>query len=390
MAPAAGRTTSWVVLTGLAGLVAAQACTGGGDTGDTQLPVGDLLAAIGPAVILPGLETVQDRLEELDAALVGWQDGSGTLADAQGAWTAAMTAWQVLEPAQIGPAGDSLAVIGGESLRDELYSWPTVNGCRVDQETTEETWAEATWFTDNRVNSYGLDALEHLLFATTDHTCPSQTGIDDAWAALGNDGVTANRQAFALALSAGAADVADTLHTRWDPAGGDYSTLLTATTEDSPYSSETDAFTAVFDALFYLDLMTKDRKLAQPLGLMDCSDAQCPADVEALLSGTAVAAIAANLDGFGTLFTGGDGAGFDDLLADLGEQDLSDALLATLAAARATADTLAGPLDELLVSDTAGVEQLHADVKAVTDLLKGDLLTVLALQVPDEASGDND
>ena len=35
---------------------------------------------------------------------------------------------------QLGPAASALTT-GGEGLRDEVYSWPTVNPCRVDQET---------------------------------------------------------------------------------------------------------------------------------------------------------------------------------------------------------------------------------------------------------------
>ncbi len=390
MALVAGRQTSWGLLAGLAGLVGVQACTAGDDPTALDLPLDALLAAVGAEVVLPGLATVEDRLQDLDTALAAWSDGTGSLTDSQDAWVDAFTAWQALEPVQVGPAGDSVNVIAGEDLRDELYSWPTVNGCRIDQETTEEAWDAPEYFADNLVNSYGLDALEHLLFASLDNSCPSQTGIDEAWDALGDEGVTANRQAFARALTAGALDVVSTLQERWETTGDDFGSLLTASTADSPYASESEAFSAVFDALFYLELTTKDRKLAQPLGLKDCSEPQCPDDVEALTSGAGVAAIAANLDGFQRLFTGGEGAGFDDLLAELGEEALSDELLAALTTAQATANSLTGPLDLLVVDDTASVEALYEDIKAVTDLLKGDLLTVLALQVPDEASGDND
>ena len=53
---------------------------------------------------------------------------------------ATMAAWQELEGLQIGPAGSSLSTIGGQDLRDEIYSYPNVNRCRSDQETVEEAW----------------------------------------------------------------------------------------------------------------------------------------------------------------------------------------------------------------------------------------------------------
>ena len=46
--------------------------------------------------------------------------------------------------------------------------------------------------------------------------------------------------------------------------------------------------------------------------------------------------------------------------------------------------------DVAVVDDMDAVLALHAEVKDVTDLLKGELTTVLALQIPVEASGDND
>ena len=391
MAMAAGSQRSWWVLAGLGGLAWFGACDGtGGDSGGLDLPLGDLLADVGPEVMVPGLAAVAGGLGALSEALDGWQAGTATQADAQAAWSAVMVAWQALEVAQVGPAGDPVTVIGGEALRDELYSWPTVNGCRIDQETVEAAWDAPDFTETNLVNSYGLDALEHLLFAGLENSCPSQTGIDADWDALGDAGEVASRQAYAVALAAEATGVVALLQDRWSPSGGDFGTLLTATTDASPYTSPTQALDQVFAALFYLDTAVKDRKLAQPLGLRDCAEAACPEDVEGLLSGTGTAHIAANLAGFRTLFTGGEGSGFDDLLDAVGHSDLGAAVLTATDAAIATAATLDGPLDTLITSDPDAVTALHTAIKAITDLLKGDLVTVLALTVPADADGDND
>jgi hypothetical protein len=66
--------------------------------------------------------------------------------------------------------------------------------------------------------------------------------------------------------------------------------------------------------------------------------------------------------------------------------DLTDAL----AAAQAQSEALQVPLDQALSESPAQLQALHDGVKAVTDVLKNDLSTMLMLQIPTEASGDND
>ena len=343
---------SWLTLAALAGVAA---CTNG--TTDTGLSeqVEAVLEAFGPRVLDPALDQVVSDAQALEQAL---DEG-----DPQSAWIALMASWQQVEVMQVGPLPSSLS--GGQDLRDEIYSWPTTNGCRVDQETVAEDWDSPTFFTDNLVNSYGLDALEHLLFAGDETECPEQVGLDADWEALGPDGVDANRTAYARVLS---------VHVQEQAAAAK--------------GSSPETLDELFAALFYVDTMTKDRKLAQPLGMTDCDDATCPEDVEQLLSGTGAASIAANLRGFRVAFTGADGDGFDDLLAGVGHGDLSDQILVETDQAIAAADALTTPLDQAIGGGE--VEALHAEVKDVTDLIKGDLATVLSLTIPSEADGDND
>ena len=101
-------------------------------------------------------------------------------------------------------------------------------------------------------------------------------------------------------------------------------------------------------------------------------------------------AVAANLRGFRTLFTGGAATGFDDLLAELGHADLSDEILTRTDRAIELADSMAVPVHQGVATDTESIEALHDAVKDVADLLKTDLVTVLSLEVPAEAAGDND
>ena len=74
----------------------------------------------------------------------------------QNAWQDAMNLWQELEVMQVGPAGAMDTTIGGEDLRDEIYSWPLVNRCRVDQELVEAAYRDVDAFAAENVNCAGL------------------------------------------------------------------------------------------------------------------------------------------------------------------------------------------------------------------------------------------
>jgi hypothetical protein len=70
----------------------------------------------------------------------------------------------------------------------------------------------------------------------------------------------------------------------------------------------------------------------------------------------------------------------------LDHENLVDDLHTALDAAEAAAAAMPGPIED----HDAEAAQLFATTKEVTDLLKGDVATVLSLQIPVEAAGDND
>lgn len=393
----------WGLLTGLGLFALVWACTKPDDTDAEPVDavVAAMLADVWPEVVAPALAAAEIEAEALLVATEAWAaaeraDGDTVTARAQAqeAWRAAMRAWQGVEVLQIGPAGDSLTAVGGADLRDHVYSWTTTNRCRVDQETVEAAWADADFFEVNLVNVYGLDAAETLLFSAPNvNDCPSQVDINASgtWAALGEDAVQQNRADYAVAVARQLVADIVRIEQAWDPAGGDFDgQLATAGQPGSVYESPEQAVNAVYDALFYLETSTKDRKLGGPLGLRDCGGADCLSLVETTFAGGSNEWVAVNLVAFRRLFAGGEGTGLEDVLRELGFADVADAVLLALDGADAAAAALEVPIDVAATGDPTDALALHAAIVEVTDLLKGDIATLLALEIPSEAAGDND
>src|SRR5690606_12725753 len=89
-------------------------------------------------------------------------------------------------------------------------------------------------------------------------------------------GLDEPRAAYAHAAARDIVVRAEALVEAWDPAGADFSAELAGAGSDgNAYATVQDALNAVSDALFYLDTETKDMKLAEPLGVMDCGNEVC-------------------------------------------------------------------------------------------------------------------
>lgn len=393
MARTAG--SSWMLLGGLLGLVLLQP-GGCGGTAPGALPprvdaaMNAMIGDLWPAVLAPALSRARADADALAAAAEGWAADSGSeaaRAAAQDAWREALRSWQVVEVMQIGPLGS--ATVGAEALRDEVYSWPTLNRCRVDQETVEAVWDAADFFEVNLVNTFGLDALETVLFAEPGaHDCPSQVNLDAAWDALGTAGVQQRRADFAVALADHVVQVIDRMEDRWS--GGFADQFATAGESASPYGSREAAIDEIYAAMFYVYVQTRDRKLGGPLGLWDCGLSSCLDEVETTWAGGSNAWIAANLVGLRALFTGNEGGGMEELLRALGHDDVAEAMLAALDRADAAAAALTVPVDVAATTDPDAAIALHGAIGEVTDLLKGDIRTLLVLTPPQEGGGDND
>jgi len=356
---------------------------------------------LGENVVLPAYRTFAERaaaLEEATAALeaaVGTPDETSAREAAQRAWRDAFSAWQVAEPMRVGPAGTMGSYTGGATLRDEIYSWPVVNPCRIDQELVAGRYANADFFSTSLVNVYGLDALEYLLFHVgAQNSCAAQAEINTSgsWNALGSGEVTRRRAAYAHAATTYLKTVADDLVERWEPSGGNFvGQLAQAGMSGSLFETERMAADEIFTGMFYLDLVTKDDKLAVPAGIdVTCASDTCPEALESRYANASKEAVRANLEGFRQLFTGGDGLGFDDWLVAVGAGELAAQMKKEIDEAIEHGDAIPGNLRDTLATDPETVRTLHAEVKHLTDLMKSQFVSVLNLSVPDEGAADND
>lgn len=385
------------------------ACEKGGSGGGSTTPPDDtsdvaqrrreVLQGVTAKVILPTLEDSASKLDALKVATANLE-GSGSdedLSAAQGAWRQAMGAWQEAEVMQVGPAGVATDTLGGEGLRDEVYGWPLLNRCRLDQLLVENKVSAAD-LGAQPLNVRGLGAIEYLLFATPTNACPPNLAINaqGQWAALGDGEVLRRRRQMASALSSLASDKAKVLRDKWSPQGGNFAQTFGSAGEGSAlYPSSQDGLNALSDAMFYLELYTKDMKVGRPSGAIGCSTATCPEALESPYSKTSASHVAMNLRAFRKLFLGAepgvDGVGFDDLLREAGAPELADQMLADLDAAIGLAEGLPGnSLEEALASDPASVAALFQALQKISDELKTQFLTVLDLELPKRAEADND
>jgi predicted lipoprotein len=330
-----------------------------------------------------------------DATQAYANDASPANGDAaKNAWVVAMARWQEIEPFRFGPAARSMEP-GGQDLRDQIYSFPLVNRCKVEEQIVQKTY-ESPGFPSSLVNGRGLGAIEYLLFyGGTDNACSPFSAINGngTWAALGDE-LGPRKRAYAAVAANDVVARAGELVGAWDPARGNFTKQLIEPGNGSVYPTEQAALNAVSDGLFYIELEVKDQKLGQPLGISNCFTPTCPESVESKWALRSTQHLAANLLGFRRVFEGcyedGAGLGFDDWLRAVGANAIADGMTADLAAARAAIDALDPPLEQALVSDPAKAKVVYDAIKKITDVLKTEFVTALNLELPKSVEGDND
>jgi hypothetical protein len=188
------------------------------------------------------------------------------------------------------------------------------------------------------------------------------------------------------------------LEAAWDPNAGNFAqTMRTAGPGNPVYATTQAALNTVSNAILYIETEVKDMKLAKPLGLdmIACARESCPELRESLFAGRSKANLAANADGMRRLVEGCGpgyaGFAFDDLLTEVGSGGLAETLRTRAAAIQPAIDAVEeAELDLALVQDKASVRAIYDAFKGVTDILKGEFVTILDLELPEGLEGDVD
>lgn len=341
-----------------------------------------------------GAATAAQQLAQATSALA--QDPSpAARTAAQAAWAQAIDGWQVAELLRYGPAAD-FETLGGKGLREEIYSWPDVNRCLIEEQLVSRAY-EGGGIMTLSTSTRGLAALEYLLFyAGTDNACSPTAAIntDGSWAALSADELVRRKAAYASAAAGTVAAKTAALVAAWEPSGF-LSQLATAGRGSTLFPTQQDAISATAEAMFFLDTEVKDRKLAGPLGLTlpGCGAMVCPQSRESLWAERGKRNLQNNLAGLRGLLVGcaaGMGLGYDDLLEAVGAGALAEKARADLDAADAAIAGIPGEsLGQALMSDRAAVQRAYDAVKELTDFLKLEFSMALAI-TSKRVEGDHD
>lgn len=312
-----------------------------------------------------------------------------TLTDARAAFGVAIDAWESADAVLVGPAA-----MDNRTLRGLIYSWPLIAPCTIDEDTARRHANATSYDVSTRpLNARSLSAVEYLLYTdTATHACAT---VPAGWNGLGANLPLARCQ-LALAIATDVAVKTQQVSDGWV----DYATeLATAGESGSSITSEQVGVNLISDGMFYVDKLVKDMKLGEAGGIAinSCNAVMepCLREVELRLSDRSTFAIRNNLAAFKAVFTGiplaGEaGPGFDDFLIGLGHQDVADRMTTNIDAAIAAATALPDSFMGALSTDYAKVVATHAAVRSITEDLKSQFLTLLALDIPDDVATDND
>jgi hypothetical protein len=172
-----------------------------------------------------------------------------------------------------------------------------------------------------------------------------------------------------------------------------------------------DNFQLMTDALFYIETFSKSQKLTIPLGIDDkCTSLTCSELIESPYSETSLRNLEINANEFLTIFNGGEGLGFDDLIVDEGFADITQRFQTQLADVNerinGSTDSL---VDQIGKPESAGTDtdcinafanpdsqssysacSVAGLIKKVTDDLKIEFVTIVGVAIPGRVQSDND
>ena len=333
---------------------------------------------------------------------IGTVNEAAALDDAQSAWRSVMADIQATELHAVGPA-----TANGETLRKRMLSFSegALSTCGIDEIAVLAS--ESDFDISSRAsNQLGMGAAGYLLFnENVNHSCSTLVPTTADWNALSENDRKAARCEAAKVIVSDVKNAAEAIQTAWSSSGGNFIAEFTAEGTSGEYLQETS------DALFYIEVGGKDKKLAIPLGLRTCTNNSCPETVESKYSKNSLQNIRNNAVSFLEIFEGGAGRGFDDVISEAGFSEVNQSMQTAVADVIAAIDSIGTPLyDQALSIDSSSKAtsctnafsnpgtmdadlpacSLNGLMKRITDLMKIDFVTIVGVNLPSGVQSDND
>ena len=380
-------------------------------------------------IIIPNYQAVVDAANAWDdsssigsyCSVIGTASESAALETVLNDWKGLMQLVTYIDHHPIGPVTDN-----NNTLLDRInhYNNHFLNPCLIDQSAYFHTYGGGS-SDPSAPSGRGVGSLEYLLF-NTDLAFPQcSSPAKDPFNALSDESKKSVRCDYAEVILQDLITQAQTIVDAWTSTGGGYKN-----TEFTQSVYEDAALKALSDSLFYLEDITKDRKVAASVGIhSDCTaeDISCPEFVESPYTETSFTNVLNNLIAFKDFFNGGtisSDLGFDDLLeGEAGQNgiDIANNINSSTDAAIAFVNTILdsssslGPTyhDSLLdqansllsgsetgacVNSYSNFEtireytacSLYGYLKEITDELRGPYLIAVGLDLPSSVQSDND
>ena len=325
-----------------------------------------LLENVGNNIILPAFADFSEKALALKAAsdTLANEVTLENIAAVQDAWLAAKLSWKYAEMFEFGPVDQLIAA-------PLIDNWPT-NTVGIEEALDTTATINAEYIETLGSTRKGLPAMEYLLFEGGDQVALDRF-INDQ-----------RRLQYLAALADRINTLAAQLFHEWDPAGGNYLSTFTSSTDKSAGSS----INVLANNFLMLVEEVKNKKLGIPLGKSSMGTL-LPENVEARFSRTSLVLIERNLDAIEDVFTGtgvnGDLEGYADYLDALGAQyqgqPLSEVINLQIADAREKVQAVTVPLKEAVQTQTAQVDEAYVNFQRLVVLTKTDMMSNLGLLV---------
>ena len=381
-------------------------------------------------IIIPNYQSVVDEANSWDdsssigsyCSAIGTATESAALETVLDDWKDLMELVSYIDHHPIGPVTEN-----NNTLLDRInhYNNHFLNTCLIDQSAYFYEYGGGD-SDPSAPSGRGVGALEYLLF-NDDLTFPQcSSPAKDPFNALSDDLKKTVRCDYAQVILQDLITQAQTIVDLWTTTDGGYKD-----TEFTQSVYEDAALKALSDSLFYLEDITKDRKIAASVGIhSDCQTGEnftCPEFVESPYTETSFTNVQNNLIAFKDFFNGGTTSsdlGFDDLLEEEAGQngiDIANNINSSTDAAIAFVNTILDSSlnlgsryhDSLIdqassfftdhdavacTNSYANYEtmrdptscSLYGYLKEITDELRGPYLIAVGLDLPTSVQSDND